>query len=79
MLVERFGKLAFSIVNLSPRSCIAPNGNNLEIGPFADSLCKKPTSIMVELRLRVAKYMHMEELKDFKNKIKVEDNIIEKK
>ena len=75
--VERFGKTTLSIDNLSPEVALHQMINGLRSGPFADSLCKRPTASMAELRQRAAKYMRMEELKDFKNKVATEDSAIE--
>ena len=35
--------------------------------PFPDSLCKKPTTNLDELRQRALKFMQMEELREFCN------------
>jgi len=77
--VERFGKTALSIDNLSLEVAFHQMINGLRSGPFADSLCKRPATSMAELRQRAAKYMRMEELKDFKNKVTVEDNTSNRK
>jgi len=77
--MERFGKLALSIDNLSPEVTLHQMINALRSEPFIDSLCERPATSMVELRQRVAKHMQMEELKDFKSNIKAEDNISTKK
>jgi len=44
----------------------------LWLGPFADSLCKKPAANLDELRQRVAKIMQLEELTEFRNHVRVE-------
>jgi len=64
--VERLGKLALNINNLSPEITLHQMINALRSGPFADSLCKRPATSMVEFRQRAAKYMRMEELKESK-------------
>jgi len=77
--VERFGKTTLSIDNLSPEVALHQMINGLRSGPFADSLCKRPTASMAELRQRAAKYMRMEELKDFKNKVDTEDSVTDRR
>jgi len=64
--VERFGKLALSIDNLSPEVALHQMINALRSGPFAESMYKRPTTSMAELRQRATKYMRMEELKESK-------------
>jgi len=39
----------------------------LRPGPFADSLCIQPTASLDELRKKAAKYMQLEELREFLN------------
>jgi len=39
----------------------------LRPGPFADNLCMQPTATLDELRKKAAKYMQLEELRDFRN------------
>jgi len=68
-----------NIRNLSPKVALPQMVTALRARPFVDCLCKKAIANMVELRIKAAKYMRMEELKDFKNKNKVEDNAVEKK
>jgi len=38
----------------------------LRSGPFAESLCKKPTTNLDELRQRATKFMQMEELRELR-------------
>ncbi|XP_068491909.1 uncharacterized protein [Phaseolus vulgaris] len=44
----------------------------LKLGPFADSLCKKPAINLDELRQRASKFMQMEELREFRNQVRVD-------
>ena len=46
----------------------------LQPGPFVDSLCKKPTTNLDELRQRAAKYTQLEELREHKSRVRVEDS-----
>jgi len=39
--------------------------------PFADNLCMQPTASLDKLRKRVAKYMQLEEMREFRNKAQV--------
>jgi len=39
----------------------------LKHGPFLDSLCKKPTMNLDELRQRAVKFMQLEEMKEFQS------------
>jgi len=50
----------------------------LRLGPFADSLCKKPTTNLDELRQRATKFIQMEEFRKFWNQVRV-DGGVEKK
>ena len=63
--MERFGKVALSIRNLSPKITMHHMITALKPGPFADSLCKKLATNLDELRQRASKFMQMEELREF--------------
>lgn len=78
MFMERFGEVALSIHNLIPKVMMHHMITTLRLGPFADSLCKKPTTNLDELRQGVAKFVQMEELRDFQNHVRV-DGGVEKK
>jgi len=41
-------------------------------GPFADNLCMQPAASLDELRKRAAKYMQLEELREFHNQARAE-------
>jgi len=43
--------------------------------PFGNSLCKKPTTNLDELRQRATKFVHMEELRNFRNQVRVDGGI----
>ncbi|XP_068479118.1 uncharacterized protein [Phaseolus vulgaris] len=70
--MERFGRMALSIRNLSPEVSMHHMITALRPGPFADSLCKKPAVSLDELRRRAAKFMQMEELRDFRNQARMD-------
>jgi len=44
----------------------------LQQGPFFNSLCKKPTANLYELRHRVANYMQLEELREHRSQARAE-------
>jgi len=50
VFMESFGKVALSIQNLSLEVTVHHMIIALRSGPFADSLCKKPTTNLDELR-----------------------------
>ena len=56
-----------SIQNLSPDVTMHHMLTALRPGPFADSLCKQPTNSLDKIRKRAAKYMQLEELREFHN------------
>jgi len=65
--VDKFNKVAMSIRNLSPDVAMHHMLTTLCPGPFADNLCIQPTDSLDELRKRHAKYMPLEELREFHN------------
>jgi len=46
----------------------------LRSGSFVDSLCKKPTANLDELRQHAIKSMQLEELHDYCNQVRAENN-----
>ena len=70
--MERFGKVALSIRNLSPEVTMHHMITTLKPVPFADSLCKKPATNLNELRQRASKFMQMEELREFRNQARAD-------
>ncbi|XP_068483426.1 uncharacterized protein [Phaseolus vulgaris] len=69
--MERFGKVALSIHNLSPKVTMHHMITALKPGPFADNLCKKTTTNLDELRQRASKFMQMEEFKEFRGRMEM--------
>jgi len=65
--MERFGKLTLQIKNLDPNVSLHHLIATFRPGPFVESLCKKPAYDLDELRCRVAKFMELEELCEFRN------------
>jgi len=65
--IDRFGKVAMSIRNLSPDVALHHMLTALRLGPFADSLCMQPAASLDKLRRRAAKVMQLEELRQFRN------------
>jgi len=73
--MERFGKLTLQKKNLDPNVALHHLITALRLGPFADSLCKKPTLNLDELRCRAAKFMQLEELREFRNQTQAEETM----
>jgi len=67
MFMQRFGKMDLGIQNLSPEVTMHHMITTLKPRPFADSLCKKLTTNLDELRQRASNFMQMEELREFRN------------
>jgi len=70
--VDRFNKVAMSIWNLSPDVAMHHMLTTLRLGPFVDNQCIQSPDSLDELRKRVAKYIQLEELKEFRNQARVE-------
>jgi len=70
--VDRFSKVARSIRNLSPNVAMHHMLTALRLGPFTDNLCMQPADSLDELRKRAAKYMQLEELREFRNQARAE-------
>jgi len=64
--MEQFGKMTLKIKNLSLKVALYHLVIALKRGPFSDSLCKKLVDSLDELHKRAAKYMELEELKEFR-------------
>ena len=65
--MDRFSKVAMSIRNLSPNIAMHHMLTALRPEPFADNLCTQSADSLDELRKRAAKYMQLEELREFRN------------
>ncbi len=70
--MDRFSKVAMSIRNLSSDVAMQHMLTALRPGPLADNLCMKPADSLDELRKRAAKYMQLEELREFRNQVRAE-------
>ena len=46
----------------------------LNLGPFSDNLTMHPTTNMDDLCQRVAQFMHLEDLREFRNQAKAKQN-----
>ncbi|XP_020215405.1 uncharacterized protein LOC109799269 [Cajanus cajan] len=62
------------IGDLNPAVALDRLNTALRPGPFVNSLCKKPSADMNDLRRRAEKYMQMEELAETRNQARVEEN-----
>jgi len=65
--MDRFGKIALNIQNLSLDVAMHHMVTTLRPGLFTDSLCMEPAANLDELKRRVAKFMQLEELREFRN------------
>jgi len=73
--MESFGKVALNIRNPSPEVAMHHMVATLKPGSLSDSLCKKPTMNLDELRQRAAKFMQLEELKEFRAKTRAPEEV----
>lgn len=76
--MERFRKVLFKIQNLNLKVAMYHMVTAFKPRPFSNNLFKKHASNLAELRQRAAKFLQLEELKEFGNQVRVE-NIIDKK
>jgi len=65
--MERFNKVTLNIQNLSPDVAMHHMVTALQPEQFANNLCKKPTMNLDKLKQRGAKYMQLEESREYKN------------
>ncbi|XP_020211558.1 uncharacterized protein LOC109796283 [Cajanus cajan] len=70
--MSRFNKAALEIRDLNSVVALHHLTTALKLGPFANSICKKPPSNMDDLRRLPDKYMQMEELAEFRNQARAE-------
>jgi len=61
LFMERFGKIALNIQNLSPYVVMHHMITSLRPGSFVDSLCMEPTANLDELRQNSIKFVQLEE------------------
>ena len=64
--------MAMSIQNLSLHVAMHHMLTTLHPEPFADNLCMQPATSLDELRKRAAKFMQLEELREFHNQARAE-------
>jgi len=77
--MKRFGNVALNIRNLNPKVGLLHMVTTLRQGPFAHDLCMTPIADLDGLRQRATKFMELEELKDFRNKVRVKTMSTEEK
>jgi len=70
--IDRFGKTAMVIRNLSPEVAMHHMMTALRPGPFVDSLCMQPAASLDELRRRTTMFIQLEELREFRNQARAE-------
>lgn len=67
--MERFSPILVWIWDLSPKIALTLMIMALMSGPFLDILCKKPLATLDELRARFARFIKMEEMTKFWEKV----------
>lgn len=67
--MERFRKLVLQIQDLNPEVTLHHMLTALRPERFGDSLYKKSTSNLEELKRRAGKFMQLEELREFRNQV----------
>ena len=72
LFMKRFSKVTLNIQNLCPDVAMHHMVTTLQPRPFVDSVCKKPVVNLDELRQRDAKYMQLEELREYKSQARIE-------
>ena len=63
-----------SIQNLSPDVAMHHMLTTLRPGLFANNLCMQPATSLDKLRKKAAKFMQLEELREFRNQARAETN-----
>jgi len=74
--MDLFNQVILQIRNLNSEVALHHMVMALQSRPFADSLCKKPTLDMNEMRVRATKFMRLEELRDFGGSAKAEHQVV---
>jgi len=69
--MDRFGRVALNIRDLSPEVALHHLVTVLKLGPFSVNLCKKPVNNIDELR-QTKKLMELEEMREFKTKLTID-------
>ncbi|XP_020207846.1 uncharacterized protein LOC109792816 [Cajanus cajan] len=67
--MERFASTSVKIRNLNPEVALHAMLMALKLGPFVDSLCRRPPPYMDELHARAAGYIQMEEHTAFRDQV----------
>jgi len=78
MFMDRFEKVALNIRGLNVEVAIHHMVTALWSGPFTDSLRKKLAPNMDGLHQRAAKFMKLDELKEFRSQVRAEENLAKK-
>jgi len=74
--MDRFNQVVLQIQNLNSEVALHHMVTALHPGPLANSLCKKPALDMNEMRVRVTKFMRLEELRDHGGSVKAEHSVL---
>jgi len=65
--MEHFRKISLNMTKLNSEVAMHHLITALMLSPFIDNFCKKFVSNIYELCTRATKFMHMKELKKFRN------------
>jgi len=72
VFMERFGNLTLQIRDLNPEVALHHLVTGLKPRPFTDDLCIRPTYSLEEIKRRSTKFMQLEEVREFKNRLRVD-------
>jgi len=76
---EQFSKVTLNIKNLNLEVGLTSYGHNAQAMCFVDDLCLTLDDSLDELRQHASKFMKLKELREFRNKVRVETMPVENK